>query len=335
MKRFLLLVITSLLALTACTQEEEAAPSQESTNQTEDQSADKDNKEATTEDSTSVSLASHDFFEPFTGKINHIHGIGYVGGLGAAFFATHDGLKVYEKGTWLKTKKENNDYMGFNATAHGFFTSGHPGTDSKLPNPIGIMKSENYGQTLESLGFEAEVDFHLMAVGYSNHMIFALSPHKNSIMKADAFYVSEDEGVNWREVAASGLKGELIGLAVHPTDKNILAAAGEEGIYLSKNQGESFELLTKGTQGTSVYFTEDSLLSGEYNGQPSLVKRNLNNNKEEKVDLPEMKEDAVMYVAINPTNEQEITFVSFTGDIYQSLNGGVEWNTLVKSGELQ
>jgi hypothetical protein len=334
MKRFLLLMIISLFALTACSQEEEATPAQESTNQTEEKPSDTDNKEGT-EDSTSVSLASHAFFEPFTGKIDHIHGIGYVGGQGSPFFASHDGLKVFENGTWLKTKKENNDYMGFSATDNGFYTSGHPGTDSKLPNPIGIMKSEDYGQTLQSLGFEAEVDFHLMAVGYNNHMIFALSPHKNSLMKADAFYVSEDDGANWKEVAASGLKGELIGLAVHPTDKNILAAAGENGIYLSKDQGESFELLTKGTQGTSVYFTEDSLLYGDYNGQPSLVKRNLNDNQEEEVELPEMKEDAVMYLAIHPTSEHEISFVSFNNDIYQTTNHGERWNLLAKSGDLQ
>ncbi len=332
MNKFLLVAAISLLTLTACSQEDETVQSEESTNQSETQGSDAQDE---TKDSTTVSLASHDFFEPFTGKIEHIHGLGYVGDQEAAFFAAHDGLKVYENGTWLKTKEENNDYMGFNATDDGFYSSGHPGTDSKLPNPIGIMKSVDNGQTLQSLGFEAEVDFHLMAVGYNNHQIFAMSPHKNSIMKADAFYVSEDDGANWKEVTASGLKGEFIGLAVHPTDKNILAAAGEDGIYLSKNQGETFELLTTGTQGTSVYFTGDSLLYGEYDGQPSLVIRKLTDDREEEIALPEMKEDAVMYAAINPKNEQEITFVSFNNDIYQTTNHGESWNLLAKSGNLQ
>ena len=332
MNKFLLVAAISLFTLTACSQEDETAQPEESTNQSETQGSEAQDE---TKDSTTVSLASHAFFESFAGKIDHIHGLGYVGDQEAAFFAAHDGLKVYENGTWLKTKNENNDYMGFNATDDGFYSSGHPGTDSKLPNPIGIMKSVDNGQTLQSLGFEAEVDFHLMAVGYNNHQIFAMSPHKNSIMKADAFYVSEDDGANWKEVAASGLKGEFIGLAVHPTDKNILAAAGEDGIYLSKNQGETFELLTTGTQGTSVYFTGDSLLYGEYDGQPSLVIRNLTDDKEEEIALPEMKEDAVMYAAINPKNELEITFVSFNNDIYQTTNHGESWNLLAKSGNLQ
>ncbi|MGS2779063.1 F510_1955 family glycosylhydrolase [Robertmurraya sp. GLU-23] len=333
MKNILLVAAAiSFLTLTACSQEDETAQQEESTNQTETQGSDSQDE---TEDETKVSLASHDFFESFTGKIDHIHGLGYVGEQGAAFFAAHDGLKIYENGTWLKTKRENNDYMGFNATDDGFYSSGHPGTDSKLPNPIGIMKSVDYGQTLQSLGFEAEVDFHLMAVGYNNHQIFAMSPHKNSIMKADGFYVSEDDGANWKEVSANGLKGEFIGLAVHPTDKNILAAAGEDGIYLSKDQGESFELLTTGTQGTSVYFTGDRLLYGEYDGQPSLVLRNLTDDEEKEINLPEMKEDAVMYAAINPKNEQEITFVSFNNDIYQTTDQGKNWNLLAQSGVLQ
>lgn len=335
MKKTLLLLAFSLLVLTACSQEDEATPSQESANQNEIQTSDTVESNDEAEGTTGESLASNDFFESFDGKIDHLHGMGYVGNQGVPFFATHDGLKVVENGTWLKTKKENNDYMGFNATNEGFYSSGHPGTDSKLPNPIGIMKSVDNGQTLQSLGFEAEVDFHLMAVGYSNHMIFAMSPHKNTVMKADAFYVSEDDGATWKEIAANGLKGELIGLAVHPTDKNLMAAAGEDGVYLSKNQGENFELLTKGQQGTSVYFTEDSLLYGGYDGQASFIKRNLADEHEEEIALPEMKEDAVLYAAVNPKNEQEITVVSFNSDIYQTTDHGESWNMLVKAGSLQ
>lgn len=334
MKKTLLLLAVSVLVLTACSQEDEATPSQESTNQNESQPSDTEDNNSHAEETTGVSFASNAFFEPFDGKIEHLHGMGYVGNQGVPFFATHDGLKVVENGAWLKTKEENNDYMGFNATDDGFYSSGHPGTDSKLPNPIGIMKSVDNGQTLQSLGFEAEVDFHLMAVGFTNHMIFAKSPHKNSLMKADAFYVSEDDGASWKEVNAYGLKGEIIGLAVHPTDKNIMAAAVEDGVYLSKDRGENFELLTKGQQGTSVFFTEDHLFYGGYDGQASLIKRTLANEQEEEIALPEMNEDAVLYAAVNPKNEHEITIVSFNSDIYQTTDHGANWNRLAKAGNI-
>lgn len=335
MKKILLLLAFSGLVLTACSQEDGATPSQESTNQNENQPSDTTDNNGNTEEPTEVSFTSNAFFEPFDGKIEHVHGMGYVGNQGVPFFATHDGLKVVEKGEWLKTKKENNDYMGFNATDDGFYSSGHPGTDSKLPNPIGIMKSIDNGQTLQSLGFEAEVDFHLMAVGFTNHVIFAKSPHKNSVMKADAYYVSEDDGASWKEVEAKGIKGEIIGLAVHPTDKNLMAVAGEDGVYLSKDHGENYKLLTKGQQGTSVFFTEDHLFYGGYDGQPSFFKRTLADEYEEEVALPEMKEDAVLYAAVNPKNEQEITIVSFNSDIYQTTDNGEGWNLLAKAGSIK
>jgi hypothetical protein len=335
MKKTLLLLVLSVLAITACSQEDEATPPQESTNQNETQPSETKDNDGNAEGATGVSFASNAFFEPFDGKIEHLHGMGYVGNQGVPFFATHDGLKVVENGAWLKTKKENNDYMGFNATSDGFYSSGHPGTDSKLPNPIGIMKSLDNGETLQSLGFEAEVDFHLLAVGYTNHMIFAKSPHKNSVMKADAFYVSEDDGVSWTEVVANGLKGEIIGLAVHPTDKNLLAVAAEDGVYLSKDHGQNMELITKGQQGTSVFFTEDHLFYGGYDGQASLIKRTLADGHEEELALPAMKEDAVLYAAVNPKNEHEITIVSFNNDIYQTTDHGENWNILAKAGNIE
>lgn len=64
---------------------------------------------------------------------------------------------MFENGKWYKTTKENNDYMGFNAVQTGFYSSGHPGADSKLPNPIGIKKSEDNGETLENLAVEIEL----------------------------------------------------------------------------------------------------------------------------------------------------------------------------------
>jgi len=318
------------LALAACNQEEETKQAEEPTEQTTD--TEQSNGEEQADRST---LATNEFFEPFNGNIDHVHGIGYVANQNVAFFASHDGLKAYENGNWLKTRKENNDYMGFNATDDGFYSSGHPGSESKLPNPIGIMKSVDNGQSLKSLGFEGEVDFHLMAVGYTNHVIFAMSPHKNSVMKAETFYISEDDGESWKEVAAKGLKGQLIGLAVHPSNKNVLAAAGEDGIYLSTDQGESFELLTSAKQGTSVYFSEDSLLYGVYDGEPTFISRALDDGGEEEISLPDLKEDAVMYAAVNPQNEHELTFVSFNGDIYQTKDHAATWDRLAESGSIK
>jgi hypothetical protein len=280
-------------------------------------------------------FASNEFFTSFDGKIDHIHGLGYAGNQNAVFFAAHDGLKVYENGQWFKTKKENNDYMGFNAVKSGFYSSGHPGADSNLPNPIGIKKSQDNGKTLENLGLEGEIDFHAMGVGYENNVIFVMNPQKSSIMNPNKYYISEDDAKTWKEVSAKGIQDEIMSIAVHPTNPEFIAIVGKAGIYLSKNKGESFELITEGLQGTAVFFTEDNLYYGAYNGDAMLVKRSIANGSEDKITLPKMKQDAVMYLAQNPKNSNEITFASFNGDIYQTQDGANTWNLIVKAGEIQ
>lgn len=329
---FIIGVLGITLALTACGQDNEKDLGNNNTvDKTEtDQST---NTEQTTK--TDGAFASNSFFEPFDGKIEHIHGLGYAGNQNVPFFASHDGLKVFEDGKWYKTKEENNDYMGFNATKNGFYASGHPGEDSKLPNPFGIKRSFDNGQTLEKLALEGETDFHAMGVGFEKNVIFVMNPNKNSLMEANKFYVSEDEAKTWKEVSAQGLGQEIISIAVHPNNPDIFAAAGKEGIYLSEDKGKTFKLITKGMQGTAVFFTEDTLWYGAYNGTPLLVKRSLSDGTEKNMKLPDMKQDAVLYLAQNPQDANEITFVSFNGNIYQSTDGTTSWKTLVEEGNVK
>jgi hypothetical protein len=339
MKQFfkVICIIGFSLVITACGQYKESSL-ENSGNADNLESSPKADQNANSEQSTktdSTSFASNGFFEPFDGKIEHIHGIGYAGNQEAPFFATHDGLKVFEGGKWYKTKKENNDYMGFNATESGFYASGHPGEDSELPNPFGIKKSLDFGQTIENLALEGETDFHAMGVGFENNVIFVMNPNKNSLMEANKFYVSEDEAKTWKEVSALGLGQEVMSIAVHPNNPDIFAAAAKDGIYLSKDKGESFELITKGVQGTAVFFTEDELWYGAYNGAPLLVKRLISDGTEDNMKLPDMPQDAVLYLAKNPQDDKEITFVTFNGSIFQSTNGAKSWEILVEKGILK
>ncbi|QOR66155.1 hypothetical protein IM538_20670 [Cytobacillus suaedae] len=289
----------------------------------------------TSEPVQSISFEQHPNFEPFDGKIDHIHGLGYAGDQNAIFFATHDGIKVYSNESWFKTKTENNDYMGFNAVEQGFFTSGHPGKDTSLPNPFGVLKSFDNGETLESLGLLGETDFHLLGVGYQSNVIYALPPNNNSKMKAGELYVSEDLAKTWEKVEAENLGENLFLIAAHPINPNLVAIAGEQGIYFSKDKGQSFELITEEMQGTSVYFDQENLWYGAFDGNPKLMKKSLKDESVLEVQLPELKNDAVMYLAQNPKNPLEIVFASFNGDIYLSKDGADSWKQLVKGGELQ
>lgn len=275
-----------------------------------------------------------EFEASFKGTVDHVHGMGYAGDDNGLYFATHTGLKIYRDGTWFETTKNYNDYMGFNAVDKGFYTSGHPGKDSDLPNPIGIQRSFDGGRTLESLKFEGETDFHAMAVGYQSHDIFLMNPSKNSELEM-GLYLSTDGTKSWESVDASGLEGDILALAIHPTDSNYVAAATSTGVYISKDAGTSFEIITNSAQGTAVFFNEENLYYASYDTVPSLVKLNLANGEQEKVNLPDLTEDGPVYIAQNPQNAQEIAIYTVKGQAYLSNDGGETWNQLLENGKVK
>jgi hypothetical protein len=275
----------------------------------------------------------NDFLEKFSGTLEHVHGLGYSGNQNEIYLASHDGLKIYKNGNWYKTKKQNNDYMGFNAIDKGFYTSGHPGEGVDLPNPLGIMRSFDNGQTLEEIAFKGESDFHAMGVGYFNHTIYVLNGHENSKLGL-GLYVSRDEGKSWSKLAAQNLGEKVFSIAVHPTNDEILAVASEDGIFISNNGGESFDLITSNRQGTTVSFSEEALWYGSFDNKASLSKYLLSDGLSEEIELPDMTQDAVMYIAQNPKKSSEIVFITFKGSVYLSVDSAGSWKTLVNEGKI-
>lgn len=273
------------------------------------------------------------FEVPFDGSIEHVHGMGYAGDDNGLYFASHTGLKIYRDGEWYQTSRNNNDYMGFNAVDEGFYTSGHPGEGSDLPNPLGIQRSFDGGETLETLNFEGETDFHAMTVGYSSHDIFVMNPAKNSELEA-GFYMSTDSGESWESVSASGLDGEIFALAIHPSNSNHVAVATKNGVYISNDRGKNFQIIIKKAQGTAVFFNDENLYYASYNTTPSLVKYNIENGTQESINLPDLTEDGPVYIAQNPQDNEEFAIYTTKGQAYISKDGAESWDQILEDGKI-
>jgi len=184
------------------------------------------------------------FAEPAVTLV-HVHGLSYSADGRQLLIPSHHGLAVFSDGRWSKAPGPAHDYMGFSATRDALYSSGHPAPRSGLTNPFGLIKSNDGGKTWQKLGLEGESDFHSLATSHGTNIVYVFNPHPNSRMKQAGIYYTRDDGLKWQRVAAKGLHGELNSLAVHPTDANVVAAGTDEGLYLSRDAGESFERLVE------------------------------------------------------------------------------------------
>jgi hypothetical protein len=268
------------------------------------------------------------------GNLKHVHGLGFSSDGKRILIPAHDGLIAYEKGRWVTPEGAKHDYMGFSPVNDGFYSSGHPAPGSDLKDPLGIVKSTDEGKSLQMLGLQGETDFHIMAVGYNSHVIYVINPQPNSKMDATGLYYSKDEGETWTKTEMKGINEEPTSLAVHPTNESVVAIGIPTGVYLSKDYGNSFEKVVSEGQATALYFNKQGeLFVGGYQNQAYLQKMDITNKKAEQLPMPALSGDAIAYFAQNPSNDSQMTFVTFNKDVYISNDQGLNWKKIADQGK--
>jgi photosystem II stability/assembly factor-like uncharacterized protein len=261
----------------------------------------------------------------------HIHGLGYSSDGKQLFIPAHDGLVVYADEKWKIADGKKHDYMGFNIVDDGFYSSGHPAPDAGMKNPLGIVKSTDNGETLQFLDFYGIEDFHSMAVGFKSHTIYVYNSKPNPKMDSTGLYYSTDDTKTWNKSRMKGINSEPFALAVHSTESAIVALGTKEGIFLSKDNGNQFELLPLRSPSTALAFgTLGNLWVG---GPDSIVEKNENNYVTHKIPALD-QEDKVAFIAQNPVNENEIIFTTYNKNVFRSTDKGDSWYELIHLGEI-
>ncbi|EMI9088508.1 VPS10, VPS10 domain protein [Bacillus cereus] len=317
------LAITSLLIITGCSSNAETAPVKKETVQSQPK-----NKE------TATAVPSNFYKEITSGKIAHIHGIGYAGNMPGISIATHSGIKVYQNGKWFETTTQLHDYMGFQATKNGFFASGHPEPGANLKNPLGLMKSSDGGNTLEKLAFYGESDFHNLAVGYNTEAIYLYNERPNSKLQ-QGFYFSTNNGQDWKNSKLKGLSSTIHSFSVHPDQASVVAVSAKDGVYLSTDYGNTFELLSTSLESTAVTLSNEDVIYAPINKQ-IITKKSIATNEETNIQTPSLDaKDAIMYISQNPQNSAEIVFATLKANVFLSTDEGKTWKQITKEGAFQ
>ncbi|HDR7781762.1 MULTISPECIES: F510_1955 family glycosylhydrolase [Bacillus] len=317
------LAITSLLFITGCSSNAETAPVKKDTVQSQPKHTE-----------TANTIPQNFYKETTFGKIEHIHGIGYAGNMPGVSIATHSGIKVYQNGKWLETKTELHDYMGFQATKNGFFASGHPEPGANLKNPLGLMKSSDGGNTLEKLAFYGESDFHNLAVGYNTEAIYLYNERPNSKLQ-QGFYFSTNNGQDWKNSKLKGLSSTIHSFSVHPDQSSVVAVSAKDGVYLSTDYGNTFELLSTSLESTAVTLSNEDVFYAPINKQ-MITKKSIATNEETNIQTPSLdSKDTIMYISQNPQNSAEIVFATMKANVFISTDEGKTWKQITKEGAFQ
>ena len=317
------LAITSLFIITGCSSNTETAPVKKETVQSESKNIE------------TANTSPQDFYKEITsGKIEHIHGIGYAGNISGVSIATHSGIKVYQNGKWLETKTGLHDYMGFQATKNGFFASGHPEPGADLKNPLGLMKSSDGGNTLEKLAFYGESDFHNLAVGYNTEAIYLYNERPNSKLQ-QGFYFSTNNGQDWENSKLKGLSSMIHSFSVHPNQSSVVAVSAKDGVYLSTDYGNTFEIFSKSLESTAITLSNEDVIYAPINKQ-IVTKKSIATNEETNIQIPPLDpKDTIMYISQNPQNSAEIVFATMKANVFLSTDEGKTWKQLTKEGTFQ
>ncbi|MGA0932586.1 MAG: DUF305 domain-containing protein [Candidatus Nanopelagicales bacterium] len=96
--------------------------------------------------------------------VDHVHAAVYVDG--ALLIGTHTGVVSIDPGTGMVSRvgDSRDDFMGLAGTGGLLVASGHPGAGSTLPDPVGLIRSADGGQSWQTVSLTSEIDFHALAI---------------------------------------------------------------------------------------------------------------------------------------------------------------------------
>lgn len=156
----------------------------------------------------------------------HVHGLALDPGTDQLLLATHNGLFDIS-GESPEKIGSTNDLMGFaTADAGRYYASGHPGSGSDLPNPLGLVESTDGGQTWQELSRQGESDFH------------ALTVSEEGVIGFDGTLRMTADGQEWTEASD---QIQPVNLAAS-TDGPVVLATTEDGVQRSDDGGATWEL---------------------------------------------------------------------------------------------
>ncbi|MDR7358900.1 F510_1955 family glycosylhydrolase [Paeniglutamicibacter sulfureus] len=185
--------------------------------------------------------------QPPANPFGHIHAISIEETTQRVLLATHNGLFDATE-TVPRKIGPTIDLMGFAASSNGtFYASGHPGPGIDLPNPLGLMKSTDGGESWIPVSLQGSSDFHAMTVT------------SDQIVGFDGILRSTVDGKEWSD--AGPMSPSPYALVGSP-DNTVVLATTEDGVWRSVDSGDTWETPDGGPRLLTAAFADPMTVVG-------------------------------------------------------------------------
>lgn len=185
------------------------------------------------------------------GRPGHVHGLGVDPGDGALMVATHNGLFRLPEGAArpVRVGESREDFMGFTVAGPGrYLASGHPGAGKEVPQPLGLIETDDGGRSWRPVSLQGEADFHVLRL--ADGVLYGFDVMGGRLL------ASSDGGRRWERRAAPGAP---IDLAASPAASERLVASTADGLYASARGGRGWSRLAGGAPGLLAWPSERRL----------------------------------------------------------------------------
>jgi hypothetical protein len=204
-----------------------------------------------------------------------------------------------------------------------------------LANPLGVVISEDEGETWEPISLHGQVDFHVFEVNVADSSVmYGVNSHGSHA----GLYQSQDGGYEWDKLESSGLPEDLYAiyaLVSDPADPQHVLAGTGNGILESQDGGETWR----------VQSDQQSFISAQVVPQQpeKLIAYVLGQNEGLMIseDFGEtwtslnlaLEDDVVLHIAIHPAQEGVYTIGTQKEHVFQTTDGGANWVKIAESGK--
>ena len=268
-------------------------------------------------------------------RITHIHGL-FFGADGALHIPGHRGIVRYTNDHWVRLPGPAHDFAGFAAGRDVLYGSGHREAGSKNAGSLGLKTSTDGGRTWSSIAALDGSDFHYIAIGYLSGAVYLLNEASSVQLPEPGIYGKKARSAPWRRAAMQGLVGEVNAMAVHPSEPGTVVVGTPSGLYLSRNAGDTFVLISSMRRVFAASFDRsgDAVWFGTYDRVAKLVRMDLTADLAvRELPVPPLQGDAIAHIAFNPTNAKEMAIATTRRNLFVSRDDGSNWIQLLNEGD--